>query len=88
MNSPQVYRIPGLWFDDGNIVIQAQSSQYRLYRYLLSRKSPVLAEILARTDHAKVDCGNGCNLDFVELDDEEEDLTCFLRALVDSSCVL
>ena len=40
--SGPIQRPAGLWFDDGNHVIQAENYQFRIHRSILSARSPVL----------------------------------------------
>ena len=36
-----------IWFDDGNIILQAGGYQFRVYRGLLARHSPVFRDMFA-----------------------------------------
>ncbi|KAF8145623.1 hypothetical protein K438DRAFT_1425906, partial [Mycena galopus ATCC 62051] len=36
-----------LWFEDGNIVIQAGNSQFRVYRGVLAKRSSVFQDMLS-----------------------------------------
>ncbi|KAJ6594738.1 hypothetical protein B0H19DRAFT_1284375 [Mycena capillaripes] len=65
-NGPQ--RVQELWFEDGNIIIQAGNSLYRVYRGPLATRSSVLRDIV-----------EGCP--FVEFPDPEVEVTPFLRAI-------
>jgi len=42
-----IQRPPGLWFEDGNHVIQAGSYQFRIHRSILSARSPVLQRVFS-----------------------------------------
>lgn len=43
---PDVVR-SDIWFDDGNIILQAGGHQFRVYRGLLARHSPVFKDMFA-----------------------------------------
>jgi hypothetical protein len=44
-NEPQ--RVQDLWFEDGNLVIQAGNSQCRVYRGVLATRSLVFKDMLS-----------------------------------------
>jgi hypothetical protein len=35
------------WFDDGNIILEADSTRFRVYRGILSASSPIFADMLS-----------------------------------------
>jgi BTB/POZ domain. len=41
-----------LWFEDGNIILQAEDVQFKVHKSIFSKQSPVLADLLRspRTD--------------------------------------
>ncbi|KAJ7500446.1 hypothetical protein B0H11DRAFT_2275722 [Mycena galericulata] len=80
-NVPQ--RIPELWFDDGNIVIQAGNNQFRVYRGILAARSSVFQDMFSFPQPADSELVDGCPL--VRLPDLASDVTMFLRAIFDSS---
>jgi len=41
-----IRRVPELWIDDGNIVLQAEDVQFKVHRSILSMHSPVFAALL------------------------------------------
>jgi len=75
-------RIEDLWFDDGTLVLQAESSQFRIYKSILSIKSSVLRSILSQPQKETLE---ECPL--VHLDDPAQDLTYFLKAIFDTEYV-
>ncbi|KAJ7612137.1 hypothetical protein FB45DRAFT_843428 [Roridomyces roridus] len=74
-------RIPGLWFDDGNIVIQAGNSQFRVHRGILAARSPVFKDMLSFPQPLDSELVDGCPL--VRLPDVEAEVAVFLRAIFD-----
>ncbi|KAJ7292221.1 hypothetical protein C8J57DRAFT_1274861 [Mycena rebaudengoi] len=68
-----------IWFDDGSIVLQAETTQFRIYKGTLSSHSTVLKDLIANMKENKgVD---GCPL--LHLDDKAADVGIILRALTD-----
>ncbi|KAJ7466554.1 hypothetical protein B0H11DRAFT_1689843, partial [Mycena galericulata] len=55
-------RIPELWFDDGNIVIQAGNIQFRAYRDILAARSPVFQDMLSFPQPLDSELVEGCPL--------------------------
>ena len=74
-------RMESLWFEDGNIIIQAGSIQYRVYRGILAKHSPVFKDMLAFPQPPDSELFDGCPV--VRLPDPEVEVTLFLRALYD-----
>ena len=76
-----------LYFDDGNVVIEAQGTVFRVYRGLLSRHSPVFASMLALPPEAEssMDTYDGCAM--VHCSDSTHNMEAFLKALYDYECV-
>ena len=48
-------RVRSLWFDDGNVVIVAQESGFRVHRGILSRHSAVFVKILEHPSNVDSD---------------------------------
>ncbi|KAJ7932793.1 hypothetical protein B0H13DRAFT_1701192 [Mycena leptocephala] len=76
-------RVQELWFEDGNIVIQAGNSQYRVFRGILATHSPVFLDMLSFPQPPDSEVVEDCPL--VRLQDKEVEVTPFLRAIFDSS---
>ncbi|KAF7353916.1 BTB domain-containing protein [Mycena venus] len=72
-------RVQNLWFDDGNIVIQAGNALYRVYRGALASRSSVFQDMISFPQPPEAELVEGCP--FVELPDPEVDVTPFLRAI-------
>ncbi|KAJ7142128.1 hypothetical protein C8R43DRAFT_1131111 [Mycena crocata] len=79
-NAPsEPQRVPGLWFEDGNIVIQAGNSQFRVFRGILAGQSSVFRDMLSFPQPADSEIVDGCSL--VRLPDSQIDVTVFLKAI-------
>ncbi|KAL1742645.1 hypothetical protein HDZ31DRAFT_65796 [Schizophyllum fasciatum] len=79
--------VQDLFFQDGNIVLQAEKTLFRLYKGFLASKSTVFRDMLAFPQPE----GRGRTLlgcPVVEMYDNSEDATHFLRALSDPSYLL
>ncbi|KAJ7684270.1 hypothetical protein DFH06DRAFT_1155163 [Mycena polygramma] len=79
-NQPQ--RVQELWFEDGNIVIQAENCQYRVFRGILAARSPVFQDMLSLPHPPETELVEGCP--FVRLPDRALEVTPFLRAIFES----
>ncbi|KAK7036046.1 BTB domain-containing protein [Favolaschia claudopus] len=77
--SREPHRLEDLWFDDGNLVIQAQSTLYWVYRGFLSSRSTVFEDMLALPQPPDAELVGGCPL--VRLPDPENEVTPFLKAI-------
>ncbi|KAJ7452259.1 hypothetical protein FB451DRAFT_1050917 [Mycena latifolia] len=74
-------RVEDLWFHDGTLVLAAGRSSFRVYGGLLAKQSPVFQDMLAFPQPADAEVIDGCPV--VHLEDNEDDLRCFLKALFD-----
>ena len=85
---PAHLRLPtmeGLFFPDGNIILQAETTIFRLYKGLLASKSTVFKDMFAFPQpNNEGRTFLGCPV--VEIYDNAEEATYFLRALTDSRC--
>jgi BTB/POZ domain len=83
-------RVPELYFPDGNIVLEAGTTHFRISSGILAARSPVFKEVLSLPQpkeeggERKVD---GCDVVHLFGDDPQE-VTYFLRAIYDSRYVL
>ncbi|KAJ7071804.1 hypothetical protein B0H15DRAFT_870292 [Mycena belliarum] len=77
------HHVQELWFEDGNLVIEAGTSRFRVYRGVLAARSPVFHDMLSFPQPPDAELVEGCPL--VHLHDAEADVTVFLRAIYDSS---
>ena len=75
-----------LWFPDGNLILKAEKSLFRIYSGLLAARSSVFKDMLAFPPPAE---GNemfeGCPI--VTVYDSSKDINFFLKAVFDSRCV-
>ncbi|KAJ7119171.1 hypothetical protein C8R44DRAFT_673523 [Mycena epipterygia] len=78
-NAPQ--RVEELWFEYGDIVLAAGSSQYRVYRGILAARSPVFQDMLGFPQPPDSELVEGCPL--VRLLDSALEVTTFLKAIFD-----
>ncbi|KAI0742368.1 hypothetical protein C8Q80DRAFT_1108867 [Daedaleopsis nitida] len=68
------------WLDDGNIILIAQDTAFRVYRQLLASQSKVFADMLAASRADTNDTIEDCPV--VRLSDSPQDLTHLLRVLL------
>jgi hypothetical protein len=71
-----------VWYDDGNLVLQAENTLFRVHRSILTRKSAVFSEMLAvpQPDKSSEKAVDGCEV--VQLgDDTAYDMEQVLRAI-------
>ncbi|KIK04784.1 hypothetical protein K443DRAFT_4328 [Laccaria amethystina LaAM-08-1] len=74
--------VSDLWYDDGNIVLQAESSLFRVFLGVLATHSPIFNDIQKLPRSQDQEMYGNCPL--MVLHDKAEDLANFLRALYDS----
>lgn len=70
-----------IWLDDGNIILIAQETAFRVHRSVLSRNSDVFRDILTVPQPADAEMLDG--LPVVRLSDSKRDVVHLLRALYD-----
>ncbi|TEB27368.1 hypothetical protein FA13DRAFT_1736503 [Coprinellus micaceus] len=68
-----------VWFEDGNIILQAGNLQFKVHRGVLAKQSPVFADLFQIPHPPGEPTVEGCPV--VELHDEAEDLEHALLAL-------
>ncbi|CAA7266034.1 unnamed protein product [Cyclocybe aegerita] len=61
-SEPVTTRSPSLWFDDGNVVIQAEATRFRVYRSILSLHSDILADCFGLPQPEGEPTVDGCPL--------------------------
>ncbi len=76
-------RVEELWFSDGGLVVQAEQSLFRVSAGILAARSPVFQDMLSFTQPPDAQSIEGCPV--VKLLDSAADVTCFFRAIFDSS---
>lgn len=75
-----------LWFDDGNIILQAEKTLFRVYSGFLGARSSVFRDMLSFPPPAEGnDKLDGCPI--VVLYDSARDVNYFLKAIFDSRSV-
>ncbi|KAJ7612151.1 hypothetical protein FB45DRAFT_843444 [Roridomyces roridus] len=79
MDPQPLQRVDGLWFEDGNLVLQAENTQYRVYHGLLAASSPVFKDMMGLPRPPDSELVEGCP--FVQLHDSAAETTVFLRAI-------
>ncbi|KAJ6505301.1 hypothetical protein C8R45DRAFT_894582 [Mycena sanguinolenta] len=72
-------RDSSLWFDDGNLIVQAGPLIFRIFRVMLAKLSPVLEELLTPQKLFSYDVFEGCLV--LSVSDDGADVTHFLSAI-------
>lgn len=73
-------RCEEFWLDDGNIILVAQDTAFKVYRRVLATQSKVFADMLVASSADSNDTMEGCPV--VRLSDSPQDLTKLLRVLL------
>ncbi|EKM57229.1 uncharacterized protein PHACADRAFT_93141 [Phanerochaete carnosa HHB-10118-sp] len=78
-------RCPDLWFDDGNLVLQAEQTLFQVYKGILCRESPVFADMLSlgpgqSEEHYE-------QVPLVRMPDSAEEMTLFLSVIFNHQSV-
>ncbi|KAI0700389.1 hypothetical protein C8T65DRAFT_285354 [Cerioporus squamosus] len=71
------------WFEDGNVVLVARNTGFRIYRGLLAAQSSVFADMFAASSPDDTESYDGCPM--VQLTDTPEDVRDLLRVLLPKS---
>ena len=71
------------WFDDGNVVLEAEQTQFRVYRGILSANSVIFKDMFSLCQSGEEGEVEGCPL--VHLSDSAQDVQIVLEVLHDSS---
>lgn len=88
-------RAPGLWFDDGSIILAAKSPAhdpsckryvFKVHRSTLRAHSQVFADMLTASCPDGGEIIEGCPV--VDLPDDADDICCLLKALYDPTYAL
>ncbi|KAJ7142089.1 hypothetical protein C8R43DRAFT_1016277 [Mycena crocata] len=80
------HRVEDLWFEDGNLVIEAGNSQFRVYRGVLAARSPVFQDMLSFPQPPDSELVEGCPV--VRFYDSAAEVTAFLKSIFDSGFFL
>lgn len=83
----QEYEKGSVWLDDGNVVIVAERTAFKVLRSILSRNSDIFRDMFAMPQPANAEVMDGCPV--VQLPDSKKDVAHVLSALFDhgNSCV-
>ncbi|KZP08008.1 hypothetical protein FIBSPDRAFT_840652 [Athelia psychrophila] len=70
-----------IWYDDGNVILQAETTQFKVYRGALAEASSVFKDMFSFPQPESLDprAVEGCPV--VQLSDSAEDVTCILQTL-------
>lgn len=79
-------RAANLWYDDGNLIIQAEEVIFRVSRGILAQQSAVLADVLSLDDIANLPVFEGCPV--IQFPHRAIDVENFLMSIFRSKCVL
>jgi hypothetical protein len=80
-------RCEELWFEDGNIVLRAEHTIFRLYKGFLASHSSIFHDMLALPQPADGSAETYENCEVVYMNDSAYEMTEFLKALY-RQCVL
>ncbi|TRM56923.1 hypothetical protein BD626DRAFT_516849 [Schizophyllum amplum] len=80
-----IVRSDKIWYDDGNLVIQAERTQFRVHRGILSKQSVFFRDMkdLPQPSNAAEALVDGCPV--IELQDEAEDVWYMLHCIYDTA---
>lgn len=75
-----------IWLEDGNVVLQAEGTQFKVYRGILSLNSPVFKDMFSLPQPTSgEELVEGCPV--VHLSDSAADVTYVLQAFFQRRCV-
>lgn len=85
--APTLTRSTRIWFEDGNVVLRAQNTVFRVYKGILSRDSSVFRYMfsLPNLENAETYDVSGCPL--VVVQDDAADMELYLTLIFDPKCV-
>lgn len=84
-DSSELQKCATLWFEDGTVVLQAQTTLFRVYTGILARHSPFFKSLFTLPQPADGDQYDGCPLVHLA-GDNAQDAHDFLLALHDIEC--
>ena len=76
-------RDPDFWLEDGNLILLAGATAFRVYRGILVKKSTVFADMFATGSLDTTETFDGCPV--VRLSDHPKDLQDFFQYLIPCS---
>jgi hypothetical protein len=77
-------RVHGLWFEDGGLIIKAESTIFRISKCLLAARSTFFSDMIILPPLPESDMELIDGIPVVTLPDPAKDVEVFLRAIVDS----
>ena len=78
-STTNVEKCQDLWYQDGTVVLQAESLQFRIYGGILAENSPVFRDMFTLAQPQGDELSEGCPV--VRLHDSKSDLYHFLKSL-------
>jgi hypothetical protein len=82
MTSDPIIRSEEVWYEDGNLIVRAENTLFKVYRGVLASKSTVFADMFTVSSSGLAnETLDGCEL--VVLQDSAVDVGPFLKAMVD-----
>jgi hypothetical protein len=82
LDASELIQCHDLWFLDGNVVIRAENTLFRVYQGILGAKSPVFSGMFSVPQPENEEKYDGCP--FVHVHDTSQEMTFFLLALFDT----
>jgi len=79
-------RVIDLWFEDGNVVIQAEDYQFCLFKSFLTTRSPIFKDTFSIPQPEDAERINGCPV--LRIHDSATDAAYFFQAIFDSETFL
>ncbi|KAJ7042106.1 hypothetical protein C8F04DRAFT_1031061 [Mycena alexandri] len=79
-------RVIDLWFEDGNVVIQAEDYQFCLFKSFLTTRSPIFTDTFSIPQPEEAERINGCPV--LRIHDSATDAAHFFKAIFDSETFL
>ncbi|KAJ7184445.1 hypothetical protein C8R46DRAFT_1064092 [Mycena filopes] len=79
-------RVIDLWFEDGNVVIQAEDYQFCLFKSFLTTRSPIFNDTFSIPQPEDAERINGCPV--LRIHDSATDAAHFFKAIFDSETFL
>jgi len=83
---PEPKRVIDLWFEDGNVVIQAEDYQFCLFKSFLTKRSPIFKDTFSIPQPEDAERINGCPV--LRIHDSATDAAHFFKAIFDSETFL
>ncbi|RDB15308.1 hypothetical protein Hypma_004731 [Hypsizygus marmoreus] len=74
-------RSKNIWIDDGNVILHAEQTLFRVHKSILSRESSVFDDMFKVPQPANEPTIEGCPV--IWISDSDVEVECFLRALYD-----